>query len=289
MAPPHTPDAWRRRARDRYVTFRERAATVAFGLAHAVAARARRAVRRVAGPAPAEGLKALAALPAEYDPRGPKGDRLTTPPRDQGTTEACGAFATVAAMETWLRRRRDVVDHLSERDLFERAGRVRHPADALEAATGRPSKRKGYEGTFGAVEAACAPAAGTGRCAKWPAHTWTLRYHRLNVLGGDALHHAMREALAGDLPLVVVAYFYPSFDAETGPDLLRPKPGEKWTLHALCVVGYGRDPSGGFWVVRNSYGPKWRDGGFARVRWGDRDLGIEEVVYVVDEVVPPKP
>ena len=37
-------------------------------------------------------------------------------------------------------------------------------------------------------------------------------------------------------------------------------------LHSVCIVGFDR--AQGFWIISNSFGQKWGDGGFARIAFG---------------------
>lgn len=37
--------------------------------------------------------------------------------------------------------------------------------------------------------------------------------------------------------------------------------------HAVVIVGWGQDQTGGYWVIRNSWGPTWNGDGFWRFRW----------------------
>ena len=37
--------------------------------------------------------------------------------------------------------------------------------------------------------------------------------------------------------------------------------------HAVTLIGYGTDPSeGDFWLVKNSWGASWGEGGYIRLR-----------------------
>ncbi|CAH2064980.1 unnamed protein product [Thlaspi arvense] len=47
--------------------------------------------------------------------------------------------------------------------------------------------------------------------------------------------------------------------------------GTKLT-HAMTVVGYGLDPDGiKYWIVKNSHGSKWGEGGYIRIERGIAD------------------
>merc|ERR1711991_391345 len=36
--------------------------------------------------------------------------------------------------------------------------------------------------------------------------------------------------------------------------------------HAVLLVGYGQDDGGEHWIIQNSWGTKWGDNGFAKIR-----------------------
>lgn len=46
--------------------------------------------------------------------------------------------------------------------------------------------------------------------------------------------------------------------------------------HILSIVGWGRDPTyGDYWWLRNSWGTYWGEDGFAKIKMGGQNLGIE--------------
>ena len=51
--------------------------------------------------------------------------------------------------------------------------------------------------------------------------------------------------------------------------------------HAVLVVGYKNDPYGGYWIVKNSWGADWGEGGYFRLR-----AGINECKIASNCVVP---
>lgn len=93
----------------------------------------------------------------------------------------------------------------------------------------------------------------------------------------------MREVRAAG-PVVVSIEPTPSFMVyRAGVYSEVPLPHSEWIKvdHAVLVVGWGeeRDPISGedikFWVVQNSWGPTWGEGGFFRIRRGVDESGIE--------------
>jgi cathepsin C len=51
------------------------------------------------------------------------------------------------------------------------------------------------------------------------------------------------------------------------------------TNHAVLLVGYGTDAKTGedYWLVKNSWGTGWGEGGFFRIRRGVDECGIESI------------
>jgi cathepsin C len=47
--------------------------------------------------------------------------------------------------------------------------------------------------------------------------------------------------------------------------------------HAVLIVGYGTDGDTPYWLVKNSWGPSWGEGGFFRIKRGDDNLNIEHM------------
>lgn len=47
--------------------------------------------------------------------------------------------------------------------------------------------------------------------------------------------------------------------------------------HSVVIIGWGKDEKSGarYWIVRNSYGPKWGMNGDFLVKRGDNDFGME--------------
>jgi len=47
--------------------------------------------------------------------------------------------------------------------------------------------------------------------------------------------------------------------------------------HAVKILGWGTDAGVNYWLCANSWGPKWGESGFFRIKQGD--CGIDEATY----------
>jgi hypothetical protein len=52
--------------------------------------------------------------------------------------------------------------------------------------------------------------------------------------------------------------------------------------HAMVAVGYGREKNKDYWLIRNSWGPKWGEKGYIKLRRGIGACRIGQAVAVVE-------
>ena len=111
----------------------------------------------------------------------------------------------------------------------------------------------------------------------------------LNLEEGD-WKETMRTFLANDVPVIVGADIDNNFDDETRGGKIRdngvyyatPEENGEKGGHAMCVLGYDDYKAGGSFLVRNSWGGQWGDGGNVWIRYSD----FREIVYAAAVIIP---
>ena len=203
-------------------------------------------------------------------------DGHVTPVRDQGTCGACVAFATCAALEARARIQqgdREFGLDLSEAHLF-------HCGNPGGCASGwQPDAALAWASEHGiglerdfpydATDQPCQPVAAAMKVADWSAAASDEQRRRVIAFHGPVIA-GMR--VFEDLP-----------HYKTG--VYRHVIGEEVGLHAVCVVGY--DDAGGYWIVKNSWGTEWGEGGYLRIAYGEGGLDSEFPFLDPDVVLLP--
>ncbi len=221
-------------------------------------------------------------VPPTFDLRG-----QMSPIRYQGICGSCWAFATVGAVEGDYGGSID----LSEQDLISCSAGSCSGGSAFLALS--RIKNTGivdegcfsYQDTFGcpvscsgcsAMPAVCSNALCSGRCSAWNTKLW--RITDWDHIPSDRCE--IQKALVNEGPLVVSASPSNDFKAYSGG--VHTCTGSDFS-HAMVIVGY--DDPGGYWIVRNSWSTSWGESGYCRIAYGS--CGIENVVYSIDNVIPP--
>eukprot|EP00741_Cyanophora_paradoxa_P000824 tig00000444_g795.t1 len=115
-------------------------------------------------------------------------------------------------------------------------------------------------------------------------------YRYVGGFYGNCSEGAMLLELVHSGPIVVGFEVNPDFFTYSRGIYARP-PGAAsvaaavgWEAvnHAVVVVGYGEERGVPFWIVRNSWGPAWGEGGYFRIRRGTDEAGIESIAVALD-------
>uniref|UniRef100_A0ACD5VLR7 Uncharacterized protein n=1 Tax=Avena sativa TaxID=4498 RepID=A0ACD5VLR7_AVESA len=202
-----------------------------------------------------------------------------TPPKSQGSQcSSCWAFVTVATIETvnWIKTGKLV--SLSEQQLVD--------CDKYDGGCNLGSYHRGYKWVIEngglTTEAAYPYKAVRGACDRAKSAR-----HAAKIRGQGAIpprnEVVMKKAVAGQPVAVAIEVgsgmqFYKS-GVYSGPCGTR-------LAHAVTVVGYGTDHSTKvkYWIVKNSWGRAWGEGGFVRMR---RDVGGPGICGITLDVAYP--
>ena len=216
----------------------------------------------------------LPAPPSRF-PAGGLPGVLATPVRRQPDDDpGCTAYAVAAAMESLQCRRvggAAGVPFLSVEHIFERAG-----TDIDRAITAAEDW---------VIDEICRPFGSSHTCPDVGKHSWSGEFSAMQEDLGD-MPDAMCRHLAAVGPLVLIIPMFHDWDSFAGSGIYRPT-GSVEGGHAVIAVGYEQVGGVPAWIIKNSYGSQWGDGGYARLAWQDPDMKPEEIVFSANKVTPP--
>jgi hypothetical protein len=208
-------------------------------------------------------------LPNKFDWRNVDGKNWLPPVRDQYYCGSCWAFSAVGAMEGAYNVEQENVlnSDLSEQDLVSCS-----PAGGC--AGDMPHVAYSYIKNYGICDENCFPYqdVNTGtriktriscnsKCSDWGNRIWKIKNY--NFVSNN--FNDIKRALACYGPLSVVS--------------------NNWE-HAVVLVGY--DDSQGVWIIRNSWGTGWGNGGYGSIPYtGHPYSDIRNYVIYVEGVVSP--
>jgi C1A family cysteine protease len=108
----------------------------------------------------------------------------------------------------------------------------------------------------------------TSRCSDWQNRLTKIASHT-----GYATMAARKDAVATKGPLLAgMAVFNDFFAYSSGVYVASPSTGLAG-YHCITIVGY--DDNQQCWILKNSWGAGWGDGGFVRIRYNQADLLLD--------------
>jgi len=223
----------------------------------------------VVGGSSAVGLE----LPERFDRR----DQGKLPPvRDQGPCGSCWAFAAVGVFESAIMIKDGVTDiDLSEQYLVScnqwnwgcNGGGTAHDYHMWLAPSGEePGAVLERDFPYVAADVPCAlPLPHPYKLESW---SWVYTY-------GPSSVQVMKETIYTKGPVKSSMCIGIPFMVYESGVISDPTCGG--TNHAVVVVGW--DDAKGAWIIRNSWGTAWGEGGYAYIQYGDSGIGTN-VSYV---------
>ncbi|KAI9024262.1 hypothetical protein DFJ74DRAFT_767744 [Hyaloraphidium curvatum] len=232
-----------------------------------------------------------APLPLRYDMREGTYPKLT-PVKDQGGCGANVAFSAMAALESTVlvKSKGKLADGPPGENTFpdfsEAHAYFCDWSQSCEGGYDLPGAAEMIE-RWGATYEECIPytgarPAGNGCATFCHVNRGTFRVARL----GTSVEAIKRHVFNLGAVQTTFALYPDWLEWFTGPACAgtvwtpppsRPPDAMPYAGHAVAVVGWEEDGTGnGFWLVRNSWGPAWCDGGYFRIAYGADGFAGEE-------------
>lgn len=222
-------------------------------------------------------------LPAKFDWRNVNGRSYVTGVREQKGCSACWAIASAAALESRIlitSHTPDVDLNLSEQALVSCDGKN------LGCRGGWPDRAMSYLQTTGIPLETDAPYT-SGETGADGACTAAMQQNTYRVTEFEHIEpsvESIKSALFQYGPLLTQYVIFEDFMTyESG--VYSHVDGFIEGIHAVTIVGYDDDEQS--WIVKNTWGPDWGEGGYFRIRSGTNECEIEEKVYAVHFAVVP--
>ncbi|KPJ50609.1 hypothetical protein AMJ40_02265, partial [candidate division TA06 bacterium DG_26] len=206
-----------------------------------------------------------------WDWRDRNGENWMTPIRNQGNCGSCWAFGALGVLEPMVKLYWDDAEFpidLSEQYLVSCSNgscngyTLSGTADFLQSDGATDEDCFPYQ----AADLPC-----EDRCADW--------YRRLTKIEswGWVAAESVKSALE-DGPLYTGMVVYPSFRYYTG-GVYESLPDES-PLGGHAVVICGWNDADSCWICKNSWGRAWGEDGWFRIKWGDSDLGYDNIAMI---------
>jgi len=155
---------------------------------------------------------------------------------------------------------------------------------------------------FGMVEAECHPYTARNSACNSQCKSERLRMHNYSYVGGymgGCSEVAMMREIYANGPVMVAFQAPPDLFYYTGGIYTGPAPKEEpqgvngvnvWqqTNHAVVAVGWGVDKKTGvkYWKLKNTWGLRWGENGYFRIRRGTNECGVESMATKADVLLP---
>lgn len=213
-------------------------------------------------------------LPDFFDWRKAHGQDYITPVKDQEPgCGSCWAFAAAAALEGSINiyhNNPDINADLSEQDLvscFHGTGCSGASVEQIKEIF------TNYYTSTGITTENCFPYTATDnyckyKCSNWQDTAWkTSAYTEPDLNNINLLKKALIEN--GPLEVGMVVYF--DFFSYTG-GIYSHTTDDIAGYHAITIVGYGVYDGMDYWIVKNSWGEGWGEGGYFKILAGDSGI-----------------
>ena len=195
--------------------------------------------------------------------------------RDQGACGSCWAFATAGALESYtLIQGGDSTCNLGACDLSEQMLLTCSGAGNCKSGGYIDKASKYIRDTGLPTESCYGYDIASKSCS--PCNYWQSDVHKVDAWAYVATTSPrvddIKNALTTTGPLVTTMDVYQDFYLYYSSGVYSYTSGGYVGGHAIIIVGYQDDltyPGGGYFTVKNSWGPKWGEAGFFRIAYSE--------------------
>jgi len=243
----------------------------------------------------------IGGLPDSFDWRDRNGENYITPIKAQGDCGSCWAFAGLAALEASANIHYDNPDldlDLSEQDLITcylsdgccgaYDSDIEYMFSTYFQNTGVSTEKCfPYEACDSIDNAPCDDCTSTvscsNKCPDWQDDAWKTNGYVSPYLTIDAI----KETIMDYGPVEVGMEVYTDFFGYTG-GIYEPATPTLAGYHAVTIVGWGKEATVDYWIVKNSWGTSWGEDGYFRIKMGECDIDSWFAFAVIlDDECPP--
>lgn len=235
--------------------------------------------REIAGQEPIE-PRVTDSIPESIDWRNVEGHNYVTSVKDQ--TKECGscvAFDAVATLESLIcieEERPDEDFDLSEMDIFMCGGGI----CSYGWANGSACLYMDY---YGVPDEYCWPYVPEDTSCDQSCSNKALRAVQIDdagfILGPDY------KAAISFAPIMTTMKVYDDFASYRGGIYEYDGISEFLGMHSICIIGYDKLGETEYWIVKNSWGTTWGEGGYAKIKMGE--CMIEAGAYWISGAILP--
>jgi cathepsin B len=222
-------------------------------------------------------------VPAEYDLRVERPECVNEV-QDQGNCSSSYAFTTTSVLSERLCMLSAGLhdQRLSAQDMISCARRTK------KCESGNLDNAFNHLREEGVVDSECFPyKSSNGEVPECSERCQKLPFKLASVCATAGEGGLMRE-IKNNGPIAAVMYLYTDFLVYKGgiyePHISATRLN---AIQAVEVLGWGvTDKEVGYWIVKNSWGTTWGDQGYAYIKKGIKDLGLEDYALTGTPVVP---